>query len=134
MRVRGLMSTDLFTVRADETVLAGHELMRWARIRHVPVVDEAGALVGLITLRDLIRTSVSSLGARRDGLDHGLDRIEVRAVMTTEVRTVEPDTPVQLAAREMRHHKIDCLPVVEDGRLVGIVTAFDLLGLVESLP
>jgi CBS domain-containing membrane protein len=87
-------------------------------IRHVPVVDEAGGLVGIVTQRDLL------------SLEHKKDPVtQLRDVMRTDVATATPDTPLRTAAETMIYNKYGCLPVVDHGELVGIITETDFLKL-----
>lgn len=112
------MSTDLFTVRPDDLIDLAASLMDWRHIRHVPVENEEGRLVGLVTHRDLLRL-----------LSHGKhDKdVTVRDVMVSNPVTVSPATPTLDAIQIMRERKIGCLPVVENDQLVGIVTSYDFL-------
>ncbi|HKZ80261.1 MAG TPA: CBS domain-containing protein [Pyrinomonadaceae bacterium] len=113
------MSTDLFTVRPDDLVDLAASVMDWRHIRHVPVEDEQGHLVGLITHRGLLRllTRHGNVGAP----------VIVRDIMKTNPITVESTTETLEAMEIMRRHRVGCLPVVEDGQLVGIVTSYDFL-------
>jgi CBS domain-containing protein len=114
------MSTDVFTMRPDDLVDFAASVMDWRHIRHVPVEDEDGHLVGLVSHRDLLR-----LLAR--GVHDTGEPVCVRQIMKTDPVTVAPQTPTLEAVASMREHKVGCLPVVEDGVLVGIVTAQDFL-------
>ncbi|HEX6622259.1 MAG TPA: CBS domain-containing protein, partial [Pyrinomonadaceae bacterium] len=116
------MSTDLFTVRPDDLVDLAASVMDWRHIRHVPVEDEAGRLVGLVTHRDILRLLVRGLQPARDGAS-----VLVREIMKAAPVSVGPATPTLEAVELMRTHGVGCLPVVEDGALVGIVTAKDFL-------
>ena len=118
-RVEEVMSTDLFTVRADDLLAVAAEVMRWKHIRHVPVQDDAGALVGLLSYRQLL--------AGRDVGDRDGAQRPVRDVMITDVRTAAPHDTCADAVARLRTHGIGCLPVVHDGRLVGIVSERDFL-------
>lgn len=113
------MSTDLFTMRPDELVDLAASVMDWRHIRHVPVEDEQGRLIGLLSHRTLLR-----LLAR--GLPDG-EPIAIRQIMKTDPVTVAPSTPTLEAIELMRTQQVGCLLVVEDGALVGIVTAQDFL-------
>jgi CBS domain-containing protein len=115
------MTTDLFTVRPEDLVDLAASVMDWEHIRHVPVEDDHGRLVGLVSHRALLR-----LVARgRSGDDS--DSVPVSAIMKTEPVTIPPSTPTLEAMRLMREGKLGCLPVVKDGRLVGLVTEHDLI-------
>jgi CBS domain-containing protein len=115
------MATDLFTMRPDDLVDLAASVMDWRHIRHVPVEDEHGRLVGLVTHRDLLRL-----------LNRGTDAqnnipLTMREIMKTDPVTVSSITPTLEALELMRSHKVGCLPIVDDGRLVGIVTSYDFL-------
>jgi CBS domain-containing protein len=98
-------------------------------IRHVAVVEpESDRLLGLISHRDVLRSQEGSLsGTASDEQLHMNRWIETRWVMTKEVRTVYPHTPALEAAMQLRSHGYGCLPVVDDGRLVGILTESDFV-------
>jgi CBS domain-containing protein/gamma-glutamyl:cysteine ligase YbdK (ATP-grasp superfamily) len=113
------MSTDLFTVQPDDLIDLAASVMDWRHIRHVPVEDETGRLVGLVTHRALLR-----LISRGNSDQHSLS---VREVMVTNPVTVPPSMTTLDAIDIMREHGIGCLPVVESGQLVGIVTSYDFL-------
>jgi CBS domain-containing protein len=114
------MATDLFTVRPDDLVDLAASVMTWRHIRHVPVEDNEGRLVGLVSHRALLKL-----------LTHGAtdpDRaVTVREIMTTAPLTVSSTTPTLEAMEIMRQNRVGCLPVLDDGRLVGIVTSYDFL-------
>jgi CBS domain-containing protein/gamma-glutamylcysteine synthetase len=113
------MATDLFTVRPDDIVDFAASLMEWRYVRHVPVEDDSGQLLGLISHRQLLR--LIARGNRGDST------ITVRDVMRPDPMTVSPETTTVEAIRQMRENRLSCLPVVEDGKLVGLVTEYDLV-------
>jgi CBS domain-containing protein len=115
------MSTDLFTVRADDLVDLVASVMDWRHVRHVPVEDDQGRLIGLVTHRALLHLLSLRLPAEPQ------KRLPVRDIMKTEVRTVTSATPTLEAIGIMQTHRVGCLPVVDDGQLVGIVTSYDFL-------
>lgn len=118
--VEQFMAVDLFTVRPEDILDLAASLMHWRHVRHVPVEDDAGRLLGIVSHRDLIKLMASGyLDSRRP--------ISVRDIMTTDLVTVEPETPTLTALELMREQNIGCLPVIRDGRLVGLVTAHDFL-------
>lgn len=114
------MSTDLFTVRPDDIVDFAATLMDWRHIRHVPVEDDQGFLVGLVSHRALLRLVATG----RVGREH---KVTVKEIMNTEPVTIQAETKTVDAIRLMREEKLACLPVTRDGRLVGIVTDYDLI-------
>ncbi|MGM0574697.1 MAG: glutamate-cysteine ligase family protein [Myxococcota bacterium] len=112
-----LMSTDVFTVRPQDLVDLAASMMQWEHIRHVPVEDDGGALVGIITHRHLLRL-----------VGRGSEPVAIEDIMERDVVTCSPRTQTVEALRTMKDEGVSCLPVVEDdGRLVGIVTEMDFL-------
>lgn len=114
------MAVDLFTVRPEDILDLAASLMHWRHVRHVPVEDDAGRLIGIISHRDLIEMMAS-------GKFSSENAIAVRDVMHTSVITVSPETPTLEALNLMRDREIGCLPVVKNERLVGLITAHDFL-------
>ena len=114
------MATDLFTVRPDDLVDLAASVMTWRHIRHVPVEDAEGRLVGLVSHRALLKLLTTGGQANENP-------ITVREIMTPAPITVSSTTPTLAAIEIMRQNRVGCLPVLDDGRLVGIVTSFDFL-------
>jgi CBS domain-containing membrane protein len=120
-----LMSTELVTLAPDEELAVADTIMKLERVRHLPVVED-GALIGLVTHRDL-------LGARRSNLSSApvySSRARARDIMQKDVDTVELGVTAAAAARLLIDHKYGCLPVVQDGSVIGIVTEADFLAAV----
>lgn len=113
------MATDLFSVRPDDIVDFAASLMEWRHIRHVPVEDDAGHLLGLVSHRQLLR--LVAKGGRGD------EPVTVRDIMVPDPVTVTPETTTVEAIRLMREKKVACLPVIKDDKLVGLVTEYDLI-------
>jgi CBS domain-containing protein len=124
--VEQFMATDLFTVRPDDVLELAASLMEWRHVRHVPVEDDSGHLVGLISHRDLVHLFAH-------GKMDGKRSVAVREIMKTDLITVTTDTPTLDALNLMRDKGIGSLPVVSDGKLVGIVTAYDFLTVSSKL-
>lgn len=108
----------IVSVGADDDIALAVRLMRWARVRHLPVLRD-GALVGVFTERDYLRYRAETGGT---GALDPVDRF-----MSTPVTTVSPDDPATAASALMLSGHIGCLPVVDEGALVGLVTVNDLL-------
>jgi len=123
-RVENYMTTDLYTVQADDAIEMVANLMIWERIRHVPVEDAEHRLVGLVTHRAVLRFTMSG------GSTH---RTPVSEIMKKELTTVTPETPTLEALRMMRRLRVGCLPVVQDDRLVGIVTEEDFMEIASKM-
>jgi CBS domain-containing protein len=115
------MSTDLFTMKPNDLIDLAASVMDWRHIRHVPVEDEQGRLVGLVTHRGLLRMSIIN----RSNKD--TETVTVQEIMVANPVTVSPSTSSLEAMEIMRTNRIGCLPVVESNQLVGIVTSYDFL-------
>jgi CBS domain-containing protein len=130
MDVRELMSRNIVTVPAAATCLYAVGLMATHKIRHLPVVDLDGTLCGIVTDRDLRHHLFEPRVFGAIGETPAatlLGSVPVSAVMSCPVVTVTPDAPLEEAARVMLEGKVGSLPVVEHGRVVGILTETDLL-------
>lgn len=114
------MTTDLFTVRTDDIVDFAATLMEWRHVRHIPVEDDSGKLVGLISHRALLRLVAN--GRHADAAN-----ISVGEIMDPDPVTISPETSTVEAIRLMRDKQLACLPVLRDGKLVGLVTEHDLV-------
>lgn len=112
-----IMATDLFTVHSDDIVDLAASMMEWEHLRHVPVEDGEGRLVGLVTHRALLRILARG--------EQDREPVTVDAVMERSPVTCTPEATTLEAIALMQKHKISCLPVVRDGKLVGIVTEHD---------
>jgi acetoin utilization protein AcuB len=127
MLVRERMSSKPATVTADMPITEALRLLRDRQVRRLPVLDAQGNLIGIVSEKDLLYASPSpatSLSIYE--MHYLLSRLQVREVMVADVITVEPDVPVEEAALIMVDHKIGGLPVMEAGRLVGIITQTDI--------
>ena len=114
------MSTDLFTVRPDDLIDLAASVMDWRHVRHVPVEDQAGRLLGLVTHRGLLRMLNNGICTRTTP-------VTVREIMIANPVSISPTTSSLEAIEVMRQNRIGCLPVVEADQLVGIVTSYDFL-------
>lgn len=128
-QVGQFMTTDLFTVQPEDVVDLAASLMDWRHIRHVPVEDKDGNLIGLVSHRALLRLVGKGVG--NGGATSR--NVAVREIMKRDPVTVSPDTPTLSAIETMREHKVGCLPVVEDKKLVGIITEKDLVHVAANL-
>jgi acetoin utilization protein AcuB len=127
MLVKDRMSKRPLTIGAEESVSEAHRYMEEQKVRHLPVVDKAGKMVGLVTEDDLLKAGPSIATSLSVWEIHSLlMKIKVKDVMVRKVITTTEDTPIEEAAHMLLDHKIGCLPVMRDGRLVGIITESDL--------
>jgi acetoin utilization protein AcuB len=121
MRVRDCMTVNPISVRPDGDPRAALGLCKSARIRRLPVVDGDNHVVGIVTRSMLEQFLATAPPPSVQARQHGIIQM-----MHTPVITVAPDDPMEEAARRMVDHKIGSLPVVADGRLIGIVTETDI--------
>jgi len=134
MLVRDRMSKNPITTTPSASVPDALKVMQGSKIRTLPVLNDQGELVGIVSLVDLFRVSPSpatSLSVWE--VDYLLEKITVEKVMTREVITVTEDTPVEQAGRIMSDNKISGLPVMRDGELVGIITESHLFNVLLEL-
>jgi CBS domain-containing protein len=117
--IEQIMSTSLYTVREDDVVDLAANIMNWKKIAHIPVENKHGQLVGLITKDTLINFLFN------DGIHK--EEVSVQDVMITDLITVDSKTSVSDAIDLMLENKISCLPVIEDNRVIGIVTEYDFV-------
>ena len=128
--VADLMSKEVATLERNDRLSIADDVMKLGRVRHLPVLGEDGELAGIISQRDLLYGSLSSiLGYGSVARGKLLSTILVKEAMTTDPIVVAPDTAIAEAARIMTVNKIGCLPVMEGDVLVGIVTESDFVQL-----
>ncbi len=127
IRVRDIMQTGVVTVSAGDTLSTVEDIMTLGGVRHMPVV-RAGALVGVVSERDLLRASLSNLtGFGQEERRAFLQVVEITRVMSAPPIVISPDAEIEDAARLLAEQRIGCLPVIEEGKLVGLVTETDVL-------
>lgn len=126
-----LMSTELVTIRPQDNLALARQLMHDKQIHHLPVVDDAGDLAGLVTLSNLLAATDSTLRPDDDRI-HAAD-IVVQDIMVTELATIDEHAGVRDAAMFLEKYRIGCLPVVTDGKLRGIITDTDFVGIAINL-
>lgn len=127
--VKDWMTPDPVTIDPQTTLPEANRLMKECNVRRLPVIEK-GKMVGIVTLGDIREASPSNATALSIyELNYLLARLSVGAIMSRDPLTVSPDTSIEAAARLMLEHKIGGLPVVADGRLVGIITESDIFRL-----
>lgn len=134
MFVKDRMTPEPISGHPDMSVTDAQELMKSKGFRHLPILDENGKLVGLITkgsLAGALPPDTSNLS--RFEVSYILAKIKVKSIMVEDLVTATPDTPIEIAARMMADNLIGCLPVIENDELVGIITDRDLFFTMVSL-
>jgi len=129
--VEQFMATAVQTLSADDTLADALELMERYGCYHMPVVNEASELQGLVSHRDVLRAMPSSLVPDADEPDP--TSVYVHHFMQRELITVKPDTGLKQAAMFIRNARIGCLPVVQDKKLLGIITDTDFISIAVEL-
>lgn len=133
-KVHEIMTPDPLVIDEDASLYEARGIMGENHVRHLPVTNADGALVGLFTQRDLLACTVSALAdvdmETQNELEQG---IPVREVMTTSLEMIYEDTDITEVADHFLRHNYSCLPVLEDGRLIGIVTEADFIKLSKKL-
>jgi acetoin utilization protein AcuB len=128
MHVRDSMTPKPITITVQESLQGAMELMAMKRIRHLPVVDATGKLIGMVTDRDLRRAAPSPLfGGDHEKAEGQLDSTSVERIMIRSPATIGPVQRLQDAMKLMVEKKYGALPVVDGIRLVGIITPIDVM-------
>ncbi len=132
--VHDIMTREVFTLRESDTLKTARSMMSLARIRHIPIVNDRMEFQGLVTHRDILGATISRFAdidrETQDEIDSG---IPIAEIMRTDVTEVSPDLPLRDAAELLLAHKYGCLPVLDNGILVGILTEADFLKLTIRL-
>jgi len=133
-KVKDIMTSEVFVLHATQTLELVRSLMRIKHVRHVPIVDPDNNFMGLMTHRDLLAQTISHMAEIDEKEQEYLDRhIHIMNIMKTDVLTADPEMDLCTALTLLLDHKYGCMPVVSKGKLVGIVTEADFLGLTLEL-
>lgn len=128
MTIEKAMSSKVVTIGAGDTLVQAVRVMKDNKIKHLPVVDANGGLVGIVTDRDLKEASASDATTLEvHELLYLLDQVKIESIMSKNVITVEKGTALKQAAHTMVEKGIGCLPVTTGGQLTGIITRTDIL-------
>jgi len=135
MIVAKRMMRNPVSVDENDSMKKAMDLLKERDIRHLPVLKDGEKLVGIVTERDIKQASPSPATALEiREIYYLLDKVKVKQIMTRRPYTISSTAPIEEAALIMREKKIGCLPVVDAGRLVGILTETDLLdAFIESM-
>lgn len=124
LKVSEFMTTDLFTVQKDDIIDLVVDMMDWRKIRYTPVENKEGKLIGLVTLRIILRHLLKS---RNNPSPETSEVLTVKDIMIQDPITIGPNASLVEAMTIMRKNQIGCLPVVQNGELIGIITEMDFL-------
>ena len=133
LKVKDIMSREVETVDRNDQLAVADKRMGEQRIRHLPVLDTGGTVCAVVSQRDLFRGALlRHLGYGSRAEDKLMKQVVVKEAISGSLCTTTPETSIAAAAQIMLENKIGCLPVVEDGKLVGIVTEADFVRLVAT--
>ena len=125
--VEEVMKTDVLSAQPDDIVEFVADMMDWAKLRYVPIEDEKGMFVGLVTARSILKT------LRQQSVEKKLKDLKVKDLMLKDPFTISPDQKLSDAIKLMNEHKIGSLPVVQNGKLVGMLTETEFFHLSRRL-
>ncbi len=127
MKVKEVMIKEVATLDVNDELTLANDIMRLGRIRHLPVVDGA-RLVGIVSERDLFRSSLAqALGYGGQTPREVMKCVRIKDIMVREIVTISPELDLCKAVKMMVDKKIGCLPVVDQDRLVGLITETDIM-------
>lgn len=129
--VEEVMTTDVWTLPDTATLMDAIRVMAEHHIRHVPVVSESNRLIGLVTHRDVLAATDSKLRDPGERLDPDIHVLH--ELMRTDVLTMDPEDSLRSAALEMEKQRYGCVPITVDGKLLGIITETDFVGVAINL-
>jgi len=129
--VKEIMTTELVTLKQTDNLETARTIMYERGIRHIPLIDDDTKLVGLVTQRDVLRASTSTLEGDKHLIDES--QISLGDIMTGNVSFAHPKDSLRVAGIELQKEKYGCLPVVENDKLVGIITDTDFVGVAIDL-
>ena len=126
MLVRDIMTKNVITITSDTYVLDAERIMDQNRIGRLPVVDD-GKLVGIVTRNDVLKASpTSTTPTNQRHLFYLMSKLAVKEIMKTKILKISPDTPIEKAIAIAQKNKVGSLPVVEEDKVVGILTTNDV--------
>lgn len=131
IRINEVMTRGLHTLPEKASLEDAIRLMAEKHIRHIPIVDTNGQLIGLVTHRDVLAATDSRLRAESERQDPA--SIPLSTIMTRKVATIDEHVSLRNAALHLERHKYGCLPVVSKGKLKGIITDSDFVGVAINL-
>ena len=133
LTVDEIMTSDVLTLQADEPIFKGLALMAEHNIRHVPLVNKLHLLKGIVSHRDILRANLSSLSNEELKSRADIETIPIESIMSKHVCAASPKDSLLSVGRILQREKFGCVPIVDDGILVGIVTDTDYVSVAITL-
>ncbi len=131
--VAEIMTREPHSLGPDDSLASARQMMAEHHIRHIPVVSDDGGLIGLVSQRDVLAAEDSTVLNAEGGADSRDQYVAISAIMTAPVQTVEENAGLRGTAIHLQNNKLGCLPVLNEGRLVGIVTDSDFVAIAINL-
>lgn len=132
--VADLMITNLITLRENDSLAKAKALMQEKNIRNIPIVNDEGECVGMLTQREYLRHAfhlVSQFGTQQ--ISKKEQQTPISNAMNKDILTVSPETDLDMAAEFFIENKYGCLPVTQDNKLIGIITPVDFVKLAHKM-
>ena len=133
LTVAEIMTREPHTLGPDDSLASARRMMAEHHIRHIPVVSDDGNLIGLVSQRDVLAAEDSTVLNEAGGPDSRDQYVAISVIMTASVQTVEENAGLRGTAMQMQKNKLGCLPVVNEGQLVGIITDSDFVSIAINL-
>ena len=133
LTVSEIMTREPYTLGPDSNLAEARQLMAEHHIRHIPVLSKDGSLVGLVSQRDVLAAEDSSVVSSQQAIDATDRYVALSSVMTAPVQTVDERDSLRGTAIILQKSKVGCLPVLRDGKLVGIITDTDFVAIAINL-
>ena len=131
INVNEVMSENVITLKASDTISAARTLMEEEDIRHIPIVDDNNFPIGIITQRDIFRARDSELNNDEHIIDD--EKTTLEQIMSRQISYVLKTDPLRIAGLKLQKNKYGCLPGMDQDKLVGIITDFDFVGVAINL-
>lgn len=134
MTVDEIMTTDVHTLGASNTIADARAVMTKEHVRHIPIVDDHGRLIGLVTQRDILAASESVIAQANDKIHaRSVSQIPLSQIMIRDISVIDQNANLRQAAIHLQAHRYGCLPVADNGKLTGIVTDSDFVAVAINL-
>lgn len=128
------MTSEPYTLRETDSINDAWEVMIGKHIRHIPIIDKDGHVLGLVTQRDVLAATEPGAILQAETASHEIkSSVQLSEIMIRDVKTIHRSDSLRKAALYLQSHKYGCLPVVEDDRLVGIITDSDFIDIAINL-
>lgn len=133
LTVAEIMTREPYTLGPDNTLADARKMMAEHHIRHIPVLTPEGSLIGVVSQRDVLAAEDSTVLNEEGGEGSRDQYVAVSSIMTAPVQTVEEQAGLRGTAMHLQKNRLGCLPVLNDGALVGIITDSDFVAIAINL-